>query len=488
MDVSRRAFSRRSLLRGGLAAAASGLVAPLAFDGVTSGVRAASGVRGPNSLPFPSLPPGRYTGAFYFDHIVIVMQENHSFDNYLGMLPVSGQPAADGFTFDKKGEPVNWNPLGAERMYVYHQSGEDGATHTGSQSWNDSHVQIDNGKMDGFAQTGPGSMGYYNEDDLPFYYSLAKTFTLGNRWFCSVPAQTYSNRRFLMAATASGVVSTNISNVGVRPANGTIWDRLSSYSISWKNYFTDLPSSAIIDYTVTAHPGNYARIEEFYLDAAAGTLPSVSLVDCDFGALTGEVGGQLPGSVPLVPPTFGSLPANVLNTTAESEENPQNVQLGEAFVARIVNAVMSGPAWHRTLLLWTYDEHGGYYDHVAPPAAILPDNIPPDISTTDYPGTYNLLGPRVPAVVVSPFARRNAVTDETHDHTSVLATIEAQWNLPALTYRDANASTVADFLDMSQMPFAEPPSLAAPANPVPGLVSGYSGQPSPPPPSATTPG
>ena len=490
MDASRRAFSRRSLLRGGLAAAASGLVAPLALGGGASRVRAgaASGIRGPNSLPFPSLPAGKYTRAFYFDHIVIVMQENHSFDNYLGMLPVSGQPLADGFTFNNKEEPVNWNPLGAERMYVYHQSGEDGAANTGSQSWNDSHIQIDNGSMDGFAQTGPGSMGYYNEDDLPFYYSLAKTFTLANRWFCSVPAQTYPNRRFLMAATASGVVSTNINNISVRPANGTIWDRLSTYGISWKNYFTDLPSSAIIEYTVTAHPGNYSRIEEFYADAAAGNLPSVSLVDCDFGALTGEVGGQLPGSVPPIPPSFGSVPANVLNTTAESEENPQNVQLGEAFVSRIVNAVMSGPAWRSTLLLWTYDEHGGYYDHVPPPPAILPDNIPPGISKTDYPGAYDLLGPRVPAVVVSPFAKRNAVTDQVHDHTSVLATIEAQWNLPALTYRDANASTVADFLDMSHPTFAEPPSLATPANPVPGLVAGYQGQPSPPPPSATTPG
>lgn len=487
MDATRRAFSRRSLLKGGLAAAATGLVAPLALEG---GVRAAtvgSGLRGPNSLPYPSLPAGRYTGAFYFDHIVIVMQENHSFDNYLGMLPVCGQPAADGFTFNAKEEPVNWNPLGSERMYVYHQSGEDGATHTGSQSWNDSHIQIDNGLMDGFAQTGPGSMGYYTEDDLPFYYSLAKTFTLANRWFCSVPAQTYPNRRFLMAGTASGVVSTDISTVGVRPANGTIWDRLSSYGVTWKNYFTDLPTTAIIDYTVTAHPTNYARTEQFYVDAAAGTLPSVTLVDCDYGALTGEVGGELPG-VPLVPPTFGSAPANVLNTTAESEENPQNVQLGEAFVSRVVNAVMSGPAWHRTLLIFTYDEHGGYYDHVAPPAAVLPDNIPPDISKSDYPGGYDLLGPRVPAVVVSPYAMRNAVTNLTHDHTSILATIEAQWNLPALTYRDANASTLADFLDTSHMSFGEPPDLAAPANALPGLVAGYSGQPSPPSPSQTTPG
>jgi phospholipase C len=483
---------RRTVLRAGLALATTGVLAPLAGEGWlwAAGAAPSSRIRGPGSLPFPSLPPGQYTGSFYFDHVVIVMQENHSFDHYLGMLPLCGQPKADGFTFDRRGEPLNSNPLGGDRMYVYHQAGEDGATNSGSQSWNDSHVQIDHGRMDGFARTGPGSMGYYTEDDLPFYYSLARTFTLANRWFCSAPAQTYSNRRYLMAGTSSGVVSTDINNVGVNPANGTIWDRLSRYGITWRNYFTDLPTSAIIDSTVTSHPGNYARIEEFYADAAAGILPAVSLVDCDTGALTGEVGGaygRALGQVPLAAPTFGSVPGTVLDNTGESEENPENVQLGEAFVARIVNAVITGPAWRRTLLIWTYDEHGGYYDHVPPPAALPPDAIPPDIGPTDYPGGFDLLGPRVPAVVVSPYARRNDVTNVVHDHTSVLATIEQQWNLPALTWRDANAATVADFLDPSHMAFADPPDLAAPANPVPGLVQGYQGQPAPPAPAQTGP-
>jgi phospholipase C len=322
-------LGRRSLLKAGLVTAAAGVVAPFAAESLTQAARAAGphkpvAPRQPNSLPYPSLPVGQYTGAFYFDHLVIVMQENHSFDNYLGMLPLSGQPKADGFTFNRKGEPVDWNPVGNERMYVYHQSGEDGATDSGSQSWDDSHIQINNGAMNGFALTGPGSMGYYTEDDLPFYYSLAKAFTLANRWFCSVPAQTYPNRRFLMAGTASGVVSTDTDNIDIYPANGTIWDRLSSYGISWKNYFTDLPTSAIIEDTVLRHPTHYARIEEFYVDAAAGTLPSVTLVDCDYGAITGEVGGELS------PPTFGSTPSTVIDNTAESEENPQNVQLGEA--------------------------------------------------------------------------------------------------------------------------------------------------------------
>ncbi len=315
--------------------------------------------------------------------------------------------------------------------------------------------------MDGFAGTGPGSMGYYTEDDLPFYYSLANTFTLANRWFCSAPAQTYPNRRFYMAGTASGIVSRDISNVPTYPANGTIWDQLSAHGISWKNYFSDAPTTAVILDTIFRYPANLTSIAEFFIDAAAGTLPAVSLVDCNMGAVQGEV-PSIVGSLPAPVPTFAATPDLVIETTCQSEENPEDVQLGEQFVAGVVNAVMTGPLWSRTLLVWLYDEHGGYYDHVAPPAAIAPDAIAPDIGPGDQPGGYDMYGPRVPVVVVSPYARPHDVTNVIHDHTSVLATIEQQWNLPALTYRDANAASLADFLNVARMSFPEPPDLAAP--------------------------
>ena len=146
---------------------------------------------------------------------------------------------------------------------------------------------------------------------------------------------------------------------------------------------------------------------------------------------------------------------------------------------------MAGPAWPRTLMIWLYDEHGGYYDHVAPPRAPAPDSVAPELAAGDAAGGYNLYGPRVPAVVISPFSKPHAVTNVVHDHTSVLATIEQQWNLPALTYRDANAASLIDFLDTQTMAFLEPPTLAAPANPAPGLLKSYQGQPAPP---APTPG
>jgi phospholipase C len=478
-------LSRRRVLQYGAAAAALGALGP--WQAASAATSHRHRIREAGSLPNRGRPVGKFTGVFPFDHLVIVMQENHSFDNYLGMLPVCGQPKADGFTFNKREEPINWNPLGKERMYAYRQSGAIGAHDSGSQSWNATHIQMAGGKMNGFATTGPGSMGYYTEDELPFYYSLAKTFTLANRWFCSAPCQTYPNRRFLMAATASGVISTDLNTVTRYPRNGTIWDQLSKHNIPWANYFSDAPTTAIISGTLLRHAANLRRIEQFYLDAAAGTLPAVSLVDCNMGAIQSQVSGVVE-DLPAPIPTFTRVPNTAVDITCESEENPEDVQLGEAFVARAVNAVMNGPKWRRTLLVWFYDEHGGYYDHVAPPKALEPDGWKPNLQKDNLPGGYDTYGPRVPAVVVSPYARRRAVTNVVHDHTSVLATIERQWNLPALTRRDANARTLADFLDTSKPAFREPPSLAKPANPVPGLLAGYQhGQPMPPKPEQTRP-
>jgi phospholipase C len=205
-------------------------------------------------------------------------------------------------------------------------------------------------------------------------------------------------------------------------------------------------------------------------------------VDSNMGAIVGEVTGEAGNiKLPVPVPDFSAALADI-NETAESEEHPENVQLGEAFVARIVDAVMSGPAWRRTLLVWYYDEHGGYYDHVPPPRALAPDNTLPQLAPTNLPGDYTSYGVRLPAVIVSPYSRKHDVTNVVHDNTSVLATIEQQWNLPALTYRDANATSLMDFLDTSVMSFADPPQLAQPGNVIPGMLKGYQGVPNPPPP------
>jgi phospholipase C len=461
-------FTRRTLLRyggsAGAALAASCAGGPMWHAAAALGAT----VRKPDSLPDPRRPAGTATDALPFDHIVIVMMENHSFDNLLGALAHSGQPKAKGLRFSSAGVALNSNPgpEGTVRSFPFANTAQGPNV---SQSWNATHEQIDGGLMDGFVRSVGGAvqpMGYWTQDVLPFAYSIARSFCLANRWFCSAPCQTYPNRRFLMAGTAYGNIATTTESLfDPPPPNGTIWDRLSQYGISWLNYYTDLPSVGVIGSTVEKYPQNLAPIAKFFADCATGNLPSVSLVDPEFG-VAGIVGGglaQLPALKPI---------AEKLETTGGDEENPQDMSYGEYWAYKAVTAVLQSPAWPRTLLVYTYDEHGGYYDHVPPLAAIAPDSIPPELGPGDIPGGYDIYGPRVPAVVASPYAKPNSVTNVVHDHTSVLATIEAKWNLPRLTYRDANAHTVADFLNLEAPPaLLQPPTLAEPPAPVEAVTS-----------------
>jgi phospholipase C len=452
-------LTRRDFVRYG-----GSVVAGLSAGGPLLRAAAAMGatVRAPDSLPDPNRAAGTPTEALPFDHIVIVVMENHSFDNLLGALALSGQPQAHGLRFDSSGRPRNHNPgLDGKPVYSF-PFATTAQGHGVSQSWNATHEQIDGGKMDGFVRSTGSTqpMGYWTEDVLPFAYSLARSFTIANKWFCSAPCQTYPNRRFLMAGTAYGNISTdNESLKDPPPPNGTIFDRLATYGIGWRNYFTDLPATGIIPSIIERYPANLAPVAQFRLDCAAGTLPSVSFVDPEFGVLSdvGEPIGKLPGMEAI---------AGKLETTGGDEEDPQDMSYGESWAYSAVSAVLDSPAWSRTLLVYTYDEHGGYYDHVKPLAAIAPDSIPPALGPSDVPGGYDLYGPRVPAVVASPYAKPGGVTNVVHDHTSVLATIEAKWNLPALTYRDANARTVADFLELKAPPaLLEPPTIAKPPEP-----------------------
>ena len=454
---SRWSITRRSLLRraGTLGAA---MTIPGLHDLImASGASAAT--RKPGSLPHPGRPAGTVDAAMPFDHIVVVMMENHSFDNLLGALPTVGQRAADGLSFGRGGRPTNSNPSSAGAKVNAFALATTAQGPDVTQTWNATHEQVDGGRMDGFVrQSGTSQpMSYYPPSVLPFAYSLASTFTVANRWFCSAPCQTYPNRRFLMAGTAYGDITTDSASLqNAPPPNGTIFDRLHAYGVSWRNYFTDLPQTAIIPSIIEKYPANLAPVAQFYADCAAGTLPAVSFVDPEFGVVS-DIGSPLAGL-----PGLAGISAG-LQTVGGDQEDPQDMYYGEAWAHGVVEAVLKSPAWPRTLLVYTYDEHGGYYDHVPPPAAIAPDAIAPQLTATDVPGGYTIYGPRVPAVVVSPYARPHAVTDVVHDHTSVLATIEAKWNLPALTYRDANASTVMDFLNVRRAAFLTPPTIAGPS-------------------------
>jgi phospholipase C len=421
-------LSRRRFLG---AAAAAGAVAALGgcSGGGGGSPQTARPLATPGTRPFPRLPPGTDTMP-QIEHIVVLMMENHSYDNYLGTLG-----RGDGFTIGSDGRPTAANADAAgNTVRAFHMPTTCQQQNHPSQNWNDSHIQWNGGRNDGFVRSGSGpvALGYWTAADLPFYHGLARTFPLGDRYFASVLAQTYPNRRYLLAATSWGQVADPLPQPSdPPPPNGTIFDRLDDHHITWRDYYSNLPTVDLVPSLALRDKANIVPISQFYADAAAGRLPGYSIVDTEF--------------------------------VHASEEDPQDIVQGEAFSARVINAVMSGPAWGKTLLVWTYDEHGGYYDHVAPPPAPAPDSIPPAISPTDQQGGFDRYGFRVPCVVVSPYARPNHVSHVVADHTSILKLVETKWNLPAMTYRDANASNLLDFVDLRSAPaFREPPVLPAP--------------------------
>jgi phospholipase C len=423
--------------------------------------------RGPGSLPFPEKAAGTINETMPFDHLVVVMMENHSFDNLLGELSRT-RPEVDGLTFDAAGTATNSNPgiQSASPPVGSFPLPDTAQAKNLSQSWRATHEQINRGAMDGFVRSvkAPEPMGYYTPAVLPFAYSLGNTFSLANRWFCSVPGPTYPNRRFLLAGTAYGGTRTGVDTLlDHHPPNGTIFDRLSDQHISWGNYFTDVPMTAVIPSIIRKHPQHHHPIGKFFNDCETGNLPAVSFVDPAVGLLSSiaaavaSLPSVLKDALKLLGASFHDAPP------AETEEDPGDMYYGEAWAHKLVEAVLRSPSWSRTLLIYTYDEHGGYYDHVAPPAAVAPDDIPPKLQSGDPPGGYEMYGPRVPAVIVSPHSRPGGVSDVVHDHTSILATIEHKWNLPALTNRDANAATVMDLLDLDHAALLEPPLLQAPS-------------------------
>jgi len=416
-------------------------------------------LRAPGNRPFPALPAGTDTLPG-LDHIVVLMLENHSYDNFLGMLGRGrGQTdRGDGFTLGRNGLPTASNPAGGGRVqHAFRMPTTCQLPSRPSNEWTATHHQFDGGRMDGFVTTtispastlvtGPVAMGYWTQADLPFTYDLAGTFPVCDRYFASLMGATDPNRRYLIAATSSGMtgdVGTGAGNAVpdatlALPANGTIFTRLTAAGISWTDYCESYPLGATANlYPLPNGPlgvANKKPFDDFFTDAANDKLPGFSLLDPNFGT--------------------------------QSQENPQNIVVGEALLARVVRAIGSSPAWPRTLFVLTYDEHGGYYDHVPPPVALAPDAIPPVVQPGEsgYDG-FRRYGMRVPTVLVSPYAKREYVSGLVYDHTSILALIERKWNLASLTYRDANANDLTDCLDLVALAHATPtfphlPALAA---------------------------
>src|SRR6266849_1684907 len=241
----------------------------------------------PGERPIPSLPAGTDLLP-QIKHIVVLMMENHSYDSYLGMLAGRG----DGFKLGRDGQPKAANPNADGKMIRgYHPPSTEQADGVPCQSWHASHLQWNGGRMDGFVtstqEVEPAAdetvgMSYWTEADLPFYYGLARTFPLADRWFSSCLGPTFPNRRFLIAGTANGLVDDLPLHLLDYPSAGTILDMLSRHGISWMNYHDLYPMRFL------RSVNHLQSIDKFWRAARLGKLPSVSIVDPDFTSCSEE--------------------------------------------------------------------------------------------------------------------------------------------------------------------------------------------------------
>jgi phospholipase C len=370
-------------------------------------------------------------GRLPIKHVIVLMKENRSYDHIFGQLAAHGQP-------DSEPVPSTFSNLDANDMTVapFHEP-TTCVHYDPHHQWADMHAQVDGGKMDGFVTNAqahndpdPGQppsdghfvMGYYDNSDLPFYYWLASTFALADHHFASVRSGTWANRDFLVAGTSDGIQDTEERTLSGVPL---IFDKLTDAKVSWQVYTDDgAPLEYSVDWGGRPHWGS---TKDFFAALADGSLPAVSFIDANTGVL---------------PSVYGP----------ETDEHPTaDVQLGESWTRDLVTKLVASPVWSSSVLFYTYDEAGGFADHVPPGNSCAP-------SAKD--STFTELGVRVPLVAISPFAKRKFVSHAVHQHTSILRFIETVYGIPALTARDANSDALLDLFDFCnpQMEMETPPA------------------------------
>ena len=451
-------------------------------------------------------------GIASLNHIVFLAQENRSFDEHFGALrdywakngypdrsfdglpqfnPTSGAAPLRGAVPSNPGCDPN-SPPPADCVFdpnnpvtSFHFLTQ--CTENPSPSWNESHVvwnfndQVgrypatlnafvwtaghdSRGIQPPFLDTnGIRAMGYYDGGDLNYYYFMASNFGTSDRWFSPVMTRTHPNREYLIGATSQGYVypigtdAQDQSRLTATP----IFQELQNAGITWKIYVNPQNSKCAgppydpaclvtLSYVqnfawsqniAKLYPQNIAPISQYFADLQSGTLPQVAQIE---------------------PATDGGLDEH----PSVSDNTPTNVQLGANYVSSLINALMASTSWKDSAFILTYDEFGGFYDHVPPQPAVSPDGIKPvDLMTNDV--CTKITGPtcdfvytgyRVPLIVVSPFAKKYYVSHTVADETAILKLIETRFNVPSLTKRDAAQMDMTEFFDFNNPPWVAPPT------------------------------
>jgi phospholipase C len=399
---------RRGFLRGA-AALTGGLMVSDGLFGWTRALGTSLPIGGlPLPLPNPNNAP--------VDNIVVLMMENRSFDHYFGWVTGTNQQKYP--DPDAGGVLVDTHHLSADYRGCGHPDPDHG--------WTGGRAEMANGFLAG--RNDEFALGYYQAEDVELYAKLAGNFTLCDNYFAALMGPTYPNREYMHSAQSGGLKTNVLPPQVPGQETGftwtTIWDRLEAAGVPWGYYFVDLPAIALWGQRLAkgAH-----HIEDFYADAAAGTLPNVVFVDPGF------------------------------TTGYRTDEHPHgDMRAGQAFSYNIVKAVLSSPVWPRTAMFLNYDEWGGFFDSVQ-----RPPRMPDALDTVDDPGgidDFGQLGFRVPCTVMSPYSRQGALASTIapagrfYDHTSILKLIEWRFGLEALTVRDAAAANIVELLDFGQAP------------------------------------
>jgi len=401
---------------------------------VAFGLPSTAGAAAPTGAAAPA-------GVTKIKHVVVMMQENRSYDSYFGQLHNEGQPKSP--VEPTTGNPDPTNPLNTIQPF---KATQECTVADLNHSWNGTHQEWANGQMSGFTAanvdpadpTGSRTMGSFDKSVLPFYYGLANQFSIADHYFASALTQTFPNRMYLLAGTSFGHIRNDLP-----PSGG--WKQKSVFNlldaakpkVTWKIYLASFEVEELFSYVVQ-HKSHISTMTQYYADAKAGKLPQVSFVE--------------------------SSPLGKVNVESD-EHPPANVQVGEKFTHDVIKALTTSPNWSSSALFLTYDEHGGFYDHVAPPAAPKPDNIAPMLQPGDAPGAFDRYGIRVPTIVVSPYAKKHYVSHTVYDHTSILHFIETRFGLPTLTKRDKAADPMLGMFDFTKMSNPKPSLLAAPIDP-----------------------
>ena len=442
-----RVISRRQFLGGSAAAAATALVGP-------SLLRRAGASTPPNPI----------------EHIVVLTMENRSFDHFFGSLSLlEGRSDVDGLT----GSEHNlWSNGDVEP--VFHLGGNTCTRLDPPHEWSSVRTQYAAGGESGYLAAvehhhgidpddrppdARDPMGFYTSADLPFAYGVADRFAICQNYRSPVAGPTLPNRHYLHAATSGGIWDNYLDSRerGASPSPMgdptygfdflTIYERLSQHNRDWRVYFTEAPFTMLYRWPRLNHPERFAPFNQFLVDAARGDLPAFTTID--------------PGYF------------------TASDHAPQNVQLGQLFMASVYAALAASPVWDRTALFISYDEDGGFYDHGS--HAFVPDELgsvkwdgsavvshesfepAPTASFVSGEhagdplyGDFSLSGGRLPTMVLGPWVREQYVSPTDSDHTSILAFAEWCFDLDPLAHRDTYrleaGQTLVDCFDFGGSP------------------------------------